>query len=62
MQKMLEQIVKLTEVVSDILGVAGLAIIRAILEGERDPRTDRPGREAAAIAERLHLSVKTVET
>jgi len=30
--------VKLTEVVSDVVGVTGLAIIRAILRGERDPR------------------------
>ncbi len=38
MQKALEQMnVKLTEVVSDITGVTGMAIIRAILAGERDP-------------------------
>src|SRR5262245_1619669 len=40
MQKALEQMnVKLTEVLSDITGVSGLRIIRAILAGERDPRT-----------------------
>ena len=39
MQKSLEQMnVKLTEVVSSIVGVTGTAIIRAILDGERDPR------------------------
>ena len=39
MQKALEQMnVKLPEVVSDITGVTGLAIITAILAGERDPR------------------------
>jgi transposase len=38
MQKALEQMnVKLTEVVSDITGLTGMSIIRAILEGERDP-------------------------
>jgi transposase len=38
MQKALEQMnVKLTEVVSDITGVTGMAIIKAILRGERDP-------------------------
>jgi transposase len=39
MQKALEQMnVKLTEVLSDITGLTGLAIIRAILAGERDPQ------------------------
>jgi transposase len=39
MQKALEQMnVKLAEVVSDITGVTGMAIIRAILAGERDPQ------------------------
>jgi transposase len=39
MQKALEQMnVKLTQVVSDITGVTGLSIIRAILEGEHDPK------------------------
>src|SRR5262245_54133957 len=39
MQKALETMnVKLTEVVSSIVGVTGTAIIRAILAGERDPR------------------------
>lgn len=40
LQKALELMnVKLTEVLSDITGVTGLAIIRAILSGERDPKT-----------------------
>jgi transposase len=39
MQKALEQMnVKLTEVLSDIMGVTGHKIIKAILHGERDPR------------------------
>jgi transposase len=39
MQKALEQMnVKLTEVLSDITGLTGLRIIRAILAGERDPQ------------------------
>jgi len=39
MQKALELMnVKLTEVVSDITGVTGLSIIRAIVDGERDPQ------------------------
>jgi transposase len=38
MQKALEQMnVKLAEVVSDITGLTGLAIIQAILRGQRDP-------------------------
>ena len=38
-QKALEEMnLKLTEVVSDVLGSTGLAIIKAILAGERDPR------------------------
>lgn len=40
MQKALEQMnVKLTEVVSDITGLTGTAIIEAILAGGRDPQT-----------------------
>ncbi len=39
-QKALEQMnVKLAEVVSDITGVTGMAIIKAILAGQRDPNT-----------------------
>jgi transposase len=39
MQKALQQMnVQLTQVVSDITGVTGLLIIRAIVAGERDPR------------------------
>lgn len=40
MQKALEQMhLKLPEVVSDITGVTGMAIIKAIFAGERDPAT-----------------------
>jgi transposase len=39
MQKALEQMnVKLREVINDITGLTGLAIIKAILRGERDPQ------------------------
>jgi transposase len=39
MQKALEQMnIKLTEVISDITGVTGMNIIRAIIGGERDPQ------------------------
>jgi transposase len=40
MQKALEQMnVKLAEVVSDVTGMTGLAILHAIVAGERDPQT-----------------------
>ncbi len=40
MQKALQQMnVQLTQVVSDVTGVTGLNIIRAIVGGERDPKT-----------------------
>ena len=40
MQKALQQMnVQLTQVLSDVTGVTGLAIIRAIVAGERDPHT-----------------------
>jgi transposase len=61
MQKALEQMnVKLPEVVSDITGVTGLAIIEAILAGERDPRKlaklrhERCKKTEAQIARALH--------
>jgi transposase len=39
MHKALEQMnLKLTEVVSDLTGVTGMGIIKAILQGERDPK------------------------
>ena len=43
MQKALQQMnVQLTQVLTDITGVTGLAIIRAIVAGERDPSSWRP--------------------
>jgi transposase len=61
LQKALEQMnVKLAEVVSDVTGVTGLAIIRAILAGRRDPlelaklRHDRCRRTQAEIARALY--------
>jgi transposase len=60
-QKALELLnVKLTEVVSDVTGVTGMAIIKAILAGERDPaalaglRDCRCKQGEAAIARALH--------
>jgi len=60
-QKALEEMnVKLTEVLSDVLGSTGLAIIKAILAGERDPRRlaalrdTRCRRTEAEIARALH--------
>ena len=60
MQKALQQMnVQLTQVLSDISGVTGLAIIRAIVGGERDPATlaqlrhGRCRRSAADIAKAL---------
>ena len=61
MQKALTQMnVQLQHVVSDITGVTGLAIVRALLAGQRDPaelaklRDDRCRRSAADIARALH--------
>jgi transposase len=63
MQKALEQMnVKLTEVVSDITGLTGMKIIKAILKGERDPlqlakhRHERCQRTEAEIARALYGS------
>ena len=53
MQKALEQMnVKLTQAVSDVLGVTGLAIIGAIVAGERDPHRLAALASAAASATR----------
>jgi transposase len=61
LQKALEQMnVKLAEVVSDVTGVTGLAILRAILAGQRDPlelaklRHERCHRSEAEIARALY--------
>jgi len=61
MQKALEQMnVKLAEVVSDVTGVTGMAIIQAILRGERNPlelaklRNDKCKRTEAEIARALY--------
>jgi transposase len=61
MQKVLEEMnVKLTEVVSDIVGQTGMKIIQAIVRGERDPlklakhRHDRCKATEAEIASALH--------
>jgi len=53
MQKMLEEMnVKLTEVVSDIVGVTGMKIIKDIVRGERDP---------LQLAKNRHESCKRTE-
>jgi transposase len=61
MQKALEQMnIKLTEALSNLTGVTGMAIIRAILRGQRDPlklaklRNDKCKRTQAEIARALH--------
>jgi transposase len=61
MQKALEQMnVKLTEVVSDVTGVTGMTIIKAIVRGQRDPlelakyRNDKCKRTEAEIARALY--------
>lgn len=52
-QKALEEMnIKLTEVVSDVMGLTGLAIIRAILAGERNPQT---------LAKLRHIRCKRTE-
>jgi transposase len=60
MQKALEQMnLKLTEVLSNITGTTGMAILKAILKGKRDPvelaklRDPRCKNSAAAIAQAL---------
>jgi transposase len=65
MQKALEQMnLKLTEVISDITGVTGMAILLAILRGVRDPvklaqmRDPRCKNSAAAIAQALNGSYR----
>lgn len=61
MQKALELMnLKLTQVVTDITGVTGMQIIRAIIDGERDPqvlaqfRDYRCAKSEAEIARALH--------
>ena len=65
MQKALEQMnLKLTVVISDITGTTGLAILKAILRGVRDPvklarlRDPRCKSSVSAIAQALHGSYR----
>lgn len=54
MQKALQQMnLQLTQVLSDVAGVSGLAIIGAIVQGERDP---------AKLASMVHRSVRAPST
>jgi hypothetical protein len=56
MQKALLQMnLQLHHVISDVTGVTGLAIIRAIIAGERDPQ-----RLAAFKDHRIKASVETI--
>jgi hypothetical protein len=49
MQKALVQMnIQLTEVLSDVMGTSGQAIIRAIVAGERDPEGAGPSTATAA--------------
>ena len=53
MQKSLVQMnIQLTEVLSDVMGLTGQAIIRAIVAGERDPKV---------LARHRHSRVKASE-
>jgi transposase len=57
MQKALQQMnVQLTQVLSDITGVSGLAIIGAILDGQRDP-----GKLAMLADRRVRASTQSIE-
>src|SRR5687768_17983113 len=54
MQKALEQMnLKLTEVLSDVTGLTGRAVIRAILRGTRAP--ERSEEHTSELQSRLHL-------
>lgn len=54
MQKALQQMnVQLVQVLSDVMGVSGMAIIQAILEGERDP---------VKLANMVHRRVRATAT
>jgi transposase len=57
MQKALELMnVKLTQVVSDITGVTGMSIIRAIVAGERDPHTLARFRQSGCKKSEEHIA------
>jgi transposase len=57
MQKALEQMnVKLTEVLSDITGMTGQRIIRAIIDGERDPKKLAPLRDKNCKADEAEIA------
>lgn len=57
MQKALEQMnVKLAEVVTDITGVTGMAIIKAILAGQRDPKRLAELRHATCKRSRAEIA------
>ena len=57
MQKALQQMnVQLPQVLSDVTGVSGLAIIKGILEGQRDPAT-----LAAMVDSRVRASQATIQ-
>lgn len=57
MQKALQQMnIQLTQVLSDVAGVSGLAIIQGILDGERDPV-----KLAAMVDRRVRATARTIQ-
>lgn len=57
MQKALQQMnIQLTQVLSDVTGVSGLAIIQAIVEGERDP-----AKLASLVDRRVRATLETIQ-
>ena len=57
LQKVLQQMnIQLAQVLSDVTGVSGLAIIQAILEGQRDPV-----RLAALVDRRVRATAATIQ-
>jgi transposase len=57
MQKALQQMnIQLTQVLSDVMGVSGLAIIKGILDGERDPL-----KLAMLVDRRVRATIPTIQ-
>jgi len=62
MQKALTQMnIRLTEVINDISGTSGMRILRAILEGERDPITITELCEGSILKKKRELVIKSLE-
>jgi len=59
MECLLEEMrIKLSSVVSDLLGVSGLRILWAVARGESDPKKWRPWEKSACGAARSNLSMR----